>query len=1606
MLKKAVIAVIFIIQAFGLFAQVTNPVTVSVVLTPPHSAMLHEYSSIGSDKLIANIVLNDLSEPMWNARLKITIESNSVRISTKDSFRPSQPIELIPGTSIQVSGEQLAPYLNYANIDVQGISMYELQQNGIIPEGFYTFCVEVYDFNSNRLLSNTACFNALIQLNGVPIVQTPAVGSVVMVTQPLNLQFQWQLSTPSIYGDPSSIEYQLSLYKILDPNVNPVNSIENQVVEKIYESNFSNATTLVYGINDHPLEMGERYAFTVQARDVEGRDIFKNDGFSEVGWFYYGYPGGGHINIIKPENGKNFTLSEHRHFEWTAPENLLNDQQVSYYLKIVELSENQDSIDAINNNSEWLEFTSVSQIGSSGYAYTLNQEPETQQEYVWQVKAFTGDQEIASSSVYKFIGPPVIEKFLAGSHEVIVSQTYNQDLTDLSGKGKVKISDDGKEVEFEFEGLNISDAGGRKVLAGGTIYAELENFDDIQLAANDPDNGNAVFYADSIKLNKDELAIKGHFEWPFVLVTDAPDLANIVSNSSWLNYDVYKLLGSISLGNDNSFTLIDPVGYQISFDSTANFLISENRFTPRFYGNLTLPECVENTDNERMILPFRNVNNLFFFSQENVQVTKSLQVAENTNLAFVPLAYTLDFSGVDAIENSGKEPSWKGVVFNEAKIEMPTNVDTQERLSLEYPMQYVCDFTTSANQVAYIDNDGLSAVMETDFNLYNQGDYCGFSIDINNLRLNINQNEHIDSKLTIALGIPILGNSEMGVDIFLDANGFQMMDLNDELLNKQIVLNQDKEKLKLILTVKQAVFKNNEKLELTVNMDWPYMQTYIPNLTGLCVWGNDDFGFDVPNGAKVLSNPVAAKYYNTYDLIVDSIVSGRHGQNYMMGVNGYIMLADNIAGDNNQPPRVTMASYEPKEGASSTYDMSVQTWVQNFIIMDEFLSTPDDIYANLPYIRLSTPVIEFEGGLVATNGHPEWGDAFYGLMDGTIKQPQEYHAKVQFLTGKLDGESYWFGELGVSTSGHEPDQAEVPQGKKKKLKKVQMSKTGLKIGPLEITGITGRVYYHMRPDIAVGVDCNMDFDDIPEPGLNQYHYELPDLPDADVCELLNHLNAAQMKSLLCSLHSSAFNAVLEKFPEPNFDDIQSYIEENGPADSEFINQMIAAEARARLQDGYENGGVQEKYHEFTYDRLAKVFPGYDWCQKVIDDADEGMQWGDMLCQMPDFEWPTFPDVCELSEYFFTRILEELPPPEYEDLNAIMYDEDWDLIEVDYPNITWPDIHDMFPDKDLCRFIMIWPGIDWGAIYLNIPELPKLEWPDWEYYFPGLPDFDFDIPELNIDIPEISFEPGEIEVDYKVDPTVSYGVYVLVDYVDFASKGEVVEGTGTMEVKFTADESLEDIGFEVTSNWGNYGGAPPVIEGLGCMHYTHSNNRFIGDFFGQSRNPAVCGHGHLHIDIRPDFWEINLASKDDPVVVQPLCSNGIVRFTGYFLLDQTNFEIGLGAFMRTGFSGSVGNDVCDLGITAEMSLKAEILASIQYNPDIRINRAYFGVDFHASLDVNTSGTLCTFGDFEVASIHLSGDLEYYNRHVSGEVSGHARFLSIITCGFDLDTSFDL
>src|SRR5690606_1166131 len=103
--------------------------------------------------------------------------------------------------------------------------------------------------------------------------------------------------------------------------------------------------------SDPNLDLGKRYVFRVQAQDENGFDSFKNDGYSEICWFAYGYPENGVITLTEPEDEFKFTKEDLPYFKWSAPNNLLNGQQVIYNLVITEVQTGQSPEAAMANNA-------------------------------------------------------------------------------------------------------------------------------------------------------------------------------------------------------------------------------------------------------------------------------------------------------------------------------------------------------------------------------------------------------------------------------------------------------------------------------------------------------------------------------------------------------------------------------------------------------------------------------------------------------------------------------------------------------------------------------------------------------------------------------------------------------------------------------------------------------------------------------------------------------------------------------------------------------------------------------------------------------------------------------------------------------------------------------------------------------------------------------------------------------------------------------------------------------------------------------------------------------------------------------------------------------
>ncbi|MBL7895618.1 MAG: glycohydrolase toxin TNT-related protein [Bacteroidia bacterium] len=274
-----------------LFSSITKaqvyPVQVSTQLIPPYSGYLPDYTDPSSEKLKIILQFNDFLTPQYNIKLKLEIKGNGFTIVTKQLFNPP-PIVLQPGIPTIISGVDLAPYLNSSNLDFIGINQAQYENRMALPEGFYSICVTAYDYyNPGKIqVSNQSCSNAWFTLSNPPFLNLPLCSKNITPQVPQNIVFQW---TPVNIGSPNSAtstEYDFELWEVRpDSSVNP-----NQIVlstAPIY-STTTNLTLINYGIAEPPLNLYMKYVWRVRARDLSGRDWFKNNGYSQICTFVYG----------------------------------------------------------------------------------------------------------------------------------------------------------------------------------------------------------------------------------------------------------------------------------------------------------------------------------------------------------------------------------------------------------------------------------------------------------------------------------------------------------------------------------------------------------------------------------------------------------------------------------------------------------------------------------------------------------------------------------------------------------------------------------------------------------------------------------------------------------------------------------------------------------------------------------------------------------------------------------------------------------------------------------------------------------------------------------------------------------------------------------------------------------------------------------------------------------------------------------------------------------------------------------------------------------------------------------------------------------------------
>ncbi|MEK6476062.1 fibronectin type III domain-containing protein [Catalinimonas sp. 4WD22] len=284
MLIRWVLIGVLLIAGGNLYAQ-NRPVNATLQITPPYSVYLADYARPGSEQMQVYLLLRDLSEPVYDVQLRLTIEGSGIRLQTNPSYLPP-PITLEGGIPLIVSGETLAPYLDSRNLVFSGISRAEYEQRRALPEGFYQFTIEVLDYRrADRSLSRPATFMAWFTLNEPPRITAPICGTTLPLMDPTHILFQWMDGGNINPASPFSTEYELTLVEVFPTDRNVDDAIRSSI--PLLQTT-TTETSYLYGLTDAALIPGQKYAFRVRALDIEGRAVFKNEGYSEVCSFTFG----------------------------------------------------------------------------------------------------------------------------------------------------------------------------------------------------------------------------------------------------------------------------------------------------------------------------------------------------------------------------------------------------------------------------------------------------------------------------------------------------------------------------------------------------------------------------------------------------------------------------------------------------------------------------------------------------------------------------------------------------------------------------------------------------------------------------------------------------------------------------------------------------------------------------------------------------------------------------------------------------------------------------------------------------------------------------------------------------------------------------------------------------------------------------------------------------------------------------------------------------------------------------------------------------------------------------------------------------------------------
>ncbi len=289
--KRVLLFLCVIVAYWGMpdNAHAQMPVTIAPQLIPPYSLQLSSFYQGASPRLMVTLINNDLTRSGLQVKLRMSIKGRTTGIQiTTNPAAVTNTFMLQTGVPVQLSLNDFVKLFNANNLLFSGgMTAAEYQQGGILPEDIYDFCFEAFEATTGEKVSHQACAIAFFSFSDPPLLNAPAKGTNVKITEPANIVFTW---TPR--HRPNPMEPTEYTFQIVEINSN-INSYANNpeaafAQSKILYEEKTSQTSLLWSAA-HPLLIpGKMYAWRVKAANVsanEDKSIFLNGGYSEVSFF-------------------------------------------------------------------------------------------------------------------------------------------------------------------------------------------------------------------------------------------------------------------------------------------------------------------------------------------------------------------------------------------------------------------------------------------------------------------------------------------------------------------------------------------------------------------------------------------------------------------------------------------------------------------------------------------------------------------------------------------------------------------------------------------------------------------------------------------------------------------------------------------------------------------------------------------------------------------------------------------------------------------------------------------------------------------------------------------------------------------------------------------------------------------------------------------------------------------------------------------------------------------------------------------------------------------------------------------------------------------------